>query len=266
MNQSALKQSVVHEIFRSGDSDYMVSLARGLHVIQAFCDDGRGQLTIAEINRISGLSRTVVSRCLYTLQELGFVGRDGRNFFLLPKVLKLGYGYVAAADLPVLAQPILNMITEGIGSASAVSVLEGDEVLYVAKSAPASAANIVALSISIGNRRPAHETASGLVILANLNEAEFNEYLENLDGDEAEKRDEIETRVRNVKREGFAQLGLVFATSMRAIAVPIKNIVGKTVAAMVVAIYDEHSSDKELEAKYLSMLQKSAQNLSMKLV
>ncbi len=189
MNQSALKQSVVHEIFRSGDSDYMVSLARGLHVIQVFCDDGRGQLTIAEINRISGLSRTVVSRCLYTLQELGFVGRDGRNFFLLPKVLKLGYGYVAAADLSVLAQPILNMITEGTGSASAVSALEGDEVLYVAKSAPASAANIVALSISIGNRRPAHETASGLVILANLNEAEFNEYLENLDGDEAEKRD-----------------------------------------------------------------------------
>ena len=47
MNQSVLKQSVVHEIFRSGDSDYMVSLARGLHVIQAFCDDGRGQLTIA---------------------------------------------------------------------------------------------------------------------------------------------------------------------------------------------------------------------------
>ena len=102
MNQSALKQSVVHEIFRSGDSDYMVSLARGLHVIQVFCDDGRGQLTIAEINRISGLSRTVVSRCLYTLQELGFVGRDGRNFFLLPKVLKLGYGYVAAADLQCL--------------------------------------------------------------------------------------------------------------------------------------------------------------------
>lgn len=266
MNQSVLKQSVVHEIFRSGDSDYMVSLARGLHVIQAFCDDGRGQLTIAQINRISGLSRTVVSRCLYTLQELGFVGRDGRKFFLLPKVLKLGYGYVAAADLPTLAQPLLNSITEGTGSASAVCVLEGDDVLYVAKSTPASATNIVALSISIGNRRPAHLTASGLVMLASFNDDALTEYLENLDDAEADKRDEIRSRVRQTQQDGFAQLGLVFAASMRAIAVPIKNIVGNTVASMVVAVYDETSSDSEMLEKYLPVLQKSAQSLSTQLV
>lgn len=266
MNQPALKQSVVHEIFRSGDSDYMVSLARGLHVIQAFCDDGRGRLTIAEINRISGLSRTVVSRCLYTLQELGFVGREGRKFFLLPKILKLGYGYVATADLPVLAQPLLTRVTETTGSPSAISVLEGEEVLYIAKSAPGSTNNVVALSFSIGNRRPAYLTASGLVILAGLNDAALTEYLENLDGVDQAKQAEIRARIRRADLDGYARLNLTFANSVRALAVPIKNVVGTTVAAMAVAIYDEHSSDDELESRFLPLLRKSAQELSTKLV
>jgi len=266
MNQPAMKESVAHEIFRSGDSDYMVSLARGLHVIQAFCDDGRGRLTIAEINRISGLSRTVVSRCLYTLQELGFVGREGRQFFLLPKVLKLGYGYIATADLPVLAQPLLTKVTETTGSPSAISVLEGDEVLYIAKSAPGSGKNVVALNFSIGNRRPAYLTASGLVILAGQSDAAVTEYLENLPNAAQVNQAVIRAQIARAGRDGYARLNLTFANSVRAIAVPIKNVVGATVAAIAVAVYDEHSSDEELESRFLPLLRKSAQALSTKLV
>ena len=116
----------------------MVSLARGLHVIQAFCDGERSRLTIADITRASGLSRTVVSRCLYTLQELGFVGREGRVYYLLPKVLRLGYGYVSTASLPALAQPLLDSLTAETGSASAITVFDNTEALYVATSRPSS--------------------------------------------------------------------------------------------------------------------------------
>ena len=145
MNQQAMSNLLDAEIFRSGDGDYMVSLARGLHVIQVFCNGGRSQLTIADITRNSMLSRTVVSRCLYTLQELGFVGRDGRQFFLLPKVLRLGYGYVSNASLPALAQPLLDSLTAETESASAVVVLDYDEVLYVATSRPSSVRNAVTM-------------------------------------------------------------------------------------------------------------------------
>lgn len=271
MNQAVLKKSLADEIYRSGDSDYMVSLARGLHVIQVFCDDGRGRLTIAEVTRISGLSRTVVSRCLYTLQELGFVGREGREFFLLPKVLKLGYGYVAAASLPTLAQPILNQLTATTQSATAVVVLDSDDVLYVAKASPPTGRNIVTMTVNIGHRRPASVTASGLVLLANMPRNDLAACLERVaarseDEPIGHTTEELTRLVDQARRNDYAITGLVFAKSMRAISVPVRNVVGNVIAAMVVAIYDEQSTDQDLLHRHLPLIRKAAASLSSNLV
>lgn len=266
-----MNKSLADEIYRSGDGDYMVSLARGLHVIQVFCEDGRGRLSIAEVTRISGLSRTVVSRCLYTLRELGYVGREGRDFFLLPKVLKLGYGYVSAASLPALAQPILNQLTVATESATAIVVLDSDDVLYIAKASPPTNRNIVTMTVNIGHRRPAHVTASGLVLLANMPRDEFSEYLDRFETFDDQDRagrtaDNLTELVDRARRNDYALSGLIFASSMRAIAVPVRNVVGNVIAAMVVAIYDERRTDQELLDCYLPLLRQSAASLSDELV
>ena len=269
--QLANKKSLADEIFRTGDSDYMVSLARGLHVIQVFCDDGRARLTIADVTRLSGLSRTVVSRCLYTLQELGFVGREGRYFFLLPKVLKLGYGYVSTASLPTLAQPILDRLTAATDSASAVVVLDDADVLYIAKASPPSYRNIVSMTVSIGHRRPAFVTASGLVLLADLAKTDLDAYFQSLDAKEVRQtasRDiaDVEDDVAAARINGYAITKLIFSTSMRALSVPVYNVVGNVVAAMVLAVYDEKSTDQEIAARHLPRLRKAARSLSDDLV
>jgi IclR family pca regulon transcriptional regulator len=80
-------------LFHSGDPDFMTSLARGLAVIRVFDDMGRRRLTIADVGRLTGLSRGVARRCLHTLQLLGYVASEGRLFFLQPKVLTLSYAY-----------------------------------------------------------------------------------------------------------------------------------------------------------------------------
>lgn len=269
MSQSVLRKSLADEIYRSGDSDYMVSLARGLHVIQVFCDDDRGQLTIADVTRLSGLSRTVVSRCLYTLQELGFVGREGRRFFLLPKVLKLGYGYVSAASLPILAQPLLDELTQQTNSPSAVVVLEGTDVLYVAKSRPQTFRNMLTLNVHIGLRRSARITASGHVLLASLPDDQLQEYMDAIEQDSSEdgpKISDLKETIEQTRRDDFAIAALVFAKSMRALAVPIRNVLGEVVAAMVTAIYHETEGDDVLINQYLPVLQKYSTRLSRQLV
>ena len=76
----------------------MTSLARGLLVIQAF-SGLRRERTIADVSRITGLSRAAVRRCLYTLCELGYAGCNGRMFRLLPKVLALGHGALLAEGI-----------------------------------------------------------------------------------------------------------------------------------------------------------------------
>lgn len=270
MQQALRKKSLSNEIYRSGDSDYMVSLARGLHVIQVFCEDGRRTLTIAEVTRISGLSRTVVTRCLYTLQELGFVGRERRKFFLLPKVLKLGYGYVSSDSLPTLAQPILNEMTDATQSASAVVVMDDDDVLYIARATPPSYRNIVTMTISIGHRRPAYATASGLVLLASLSDVELDAFYRRQDeglmrANDGTTREEIEQLIARARDENFVLTKLSFMTSMRALAVPVRNVLNNVVASMALAVYDESSTDEEITRRYLPRLKAGAKSLSASL-
>jgi IclR family pca regulon transcriptional regulator len=249
--QTSADKSLADEIYRSGDSDYMVSLARGLHVIQAFCDDGRERLTIADVTRLSGLSRTVVSRCLYTLRELGYVGRDGRHYFL--------------------AQPILNELTDTTNSAAAIVVLDGADVLYVAKSSPPTYRNVLSLSLNIGHRRPACATASGVVLLSMLSKADLEGYLAGLRADTVEQIsgrtvDAIRAEVERCRLDGFALVPLQFSRSMRSLAVPVQNVVGEVVAAMTIAVYDQDSSDAEFTAQHLPVLRKASRILREMLV
>lgn len=83
---------------RQGDPQFMTSLARGLLVIRAFSGLSR-EWTIADVSRVTGLSRAAARRCLYTLCELGYASCNGRRYRLLPKVLTLGHGAMPAAGI-----------------------------------------------------------------------------------------------------------------------------------------------------------------------
>lgn len=78
---------------KTGDPNYMTSLARGLAVIQAF-SQSQQLLTISQISAKTGFSRAAVRRCLYTHARLSFAGSDdNRHFYLRPRVLTLGHRF-----------------------------------------------------------------------------------------------------------------------------------------------------------------------------
>ena len=72
------------------DPDFMLSLARGLSVIRAFAE-GRSNLSVAEVARLTDMSRAAARRCLHTLSVLGYVASADGTYTLTPGVLSLGY-------------------------------------------------------------------------------------------------------------------------------------------------------------------------------
>jgi IclR family pca regulon transcriptional regulator len=102
--------------------------------VRAFSDSRKPQ-TIAQISQKTGIPRAAVRRCLYTLQQLGYVDAELNNFSLRPKVLTLGYSYLSSTPLTVSSQPYLNNISRELGESSSLAVLDDGEVLYVARSA-----------------------------------------------------------------------------------------------------------------------------------
>ena len=90
---------------------------------------------------------------------------DGKHFRLAPRVLRLGQSYLGASRLPRLAQPFLQRVSNQTGETVNVSVLDGHDVVYVARS---TAPRYVSIGYSVGTRVPAHVVTPGIVILGTM--------------------------------------------------------------------------------------------------
>jgi IclR family pca regulon transcriptional regulator len=253
-------------LFRGGDPDFMTSLARGLHVIRAFAGTDR-RLTIADVSRATGLTRAVVRRCLYTLRELGYAATDGRLFFLQPRILNLGYAYLSTAPVPIAAQPVLEEMSETLGEASSVAVLDDGAVVYVGR---AATKRIMSVNLGVGSRLPAYCTALGRVLLASLNEEQVSSELSKVDFIQHTKytvtsRKRLEEILAGVRTDGFALNDQELEIGLRSIAVPVKNVVGTVVAAMNVSTQASRVSRRELLEQCLPVLRAAADKLSSQL-
>ena len=251
---------------RGGDPDFMTSLARGLHVIRAFSGVDR-RLTIADVSRATGLTRAVVRRCLYTLRELGYAGSDGRTYSLQPRILNLGYAYLSTAPIPIAAQPVLEQLSEQIGEATSVAVMDDGEVVYVAR---AATRRIMAVTLGVGSRVPAYCTALGRVLLAAMppqravSELSRRELVPHTRFTVTSRR-HLEDILADTRTEGFAVNDQELEIGLRAIAVPVRNVVGVTVAAMNVSAQASRVTRRELLEKALPLLRAAAVRLGSQL-
>lgn len=225
--------------------DHVRSLARGLAVIRAFGPE-RGELTLSDVARHTDLTRAAARRFLLTLVGLGYVRTDGKLFALTPRVLDLGYAYLSSQSLPEVAAPHLEALSAAIGESCSVSVLDGTEIVYIARHA---AARIMSVRIAVGTRFPAHVTSMGRVLLAALPPADLDTILAELppapptsptrrpatSAASAASAVEIRRAVEAARTAGWALVDQELETGLRSVAAPIRDRSGSTVAAVNVS-------------------------------
>src|SRR5215468_9683997 len=116
-------------------TDFVESLDRGLRLLQAF-GNTTGPMTLSDIARAADLPRATARRILFTLQHAGFVSSDGKLFALTPHVLTLAGSYLRSNQLVAVLQPLLDDISAQAGEISSLAVLDGDDVVFVARASP----------------------------------------------------------------------------------------------------------------------------------
>ena len=243
----------------SGDPNFVLSLARGLEVIESFEGHTEGQ-TVAEIARITGLSRAAVRRLMITLERLGYAEYTGRVYRLKTRVLKLGFSYLTSTSLPTLAQPILERVTELVHESSSLSILDGDEIVYLARSA---AKRVMSVSLSVGSRLPAYCTSMGRVLLAALRDVELAAYLDRVElkaltpKTVTDKSSMLEI-IQSVRAQDYALTDEELELGLRSIAVPVRNRQNRTVAAINVGVHAARVSTAEMIERLLPILQENA--------
>jgi IclR family transcriptional regulator, pca regulon regulatory protein len=231
---------------------FVQSLERGLAVIRAF-DEHNPELTLSDVARRTGLTRAAARRFLLTLADLGYVRTDERWFTLSPRILELGYAYLSSLSLPEVAEPHLERLVAEVHESSSVSVLDGEDIVYVAR---VPTARIMTVSINVGTRFPAYATSMGRVLLSTLPEEELDAYLERvelrpLSPRTVTSRDVLRAALDKVREQGWALVDQELEEGLRSVAAPIRDRSGETIAAVNLSA---HASRLTIEAARRGMV------------
>jgi len=249
------------------DKNYIAALARGLSVIRAFAYQ-RDQLTLAEISRLVDLPRATVRRCLITLNALNYVETDGKYFSLTPKVLTLSQAYFSSSPLPHIARPYIEQVSAAVGESCSVSVLASNEVIYIARSSRKRSASI---QREVGVNLPAYCTSMGRVLLASLTPEQLDAYfrrveLRKFNAKTVTDEKELRAILAQVKVDDFAIIDGELEPNLRAIAVPVRNMSGRIVAACHISSDANRVPLEKLETSFLPPLRDAVAHIRRALV
>ena len=243
-------------------AEHVQSLERGLSVIRCF-DADHARLTLTDVANRTGLTRATARRLLLTLEALGYVSSNGRHFSLTPRVLDIGYAYLSSLNIQQIAQPFLEALSEQVNESVSVTVLDGADIIYVAR---VPTKRIMTISLGLGSRLPAYCTSMGRVLLAELPPEQLRaivpERLEPHTEHTICTRDALEVELATVRRQGWALVDEELEIGLRSLAAPLRDAGGRAVAAMNVSTHAGRTATDEIHASILPAVLRTAGDVS----
>lgn len=183
------------------------SLEKGLAVLRAF-NAQRRTMTLADVAAATDITKSSAQRMIYTLEQLGYVRKhlQTRRYQLTPRVMQIGFNYIAADALIEMATPFLSELARITGETCNLTEPDGTEMVYVARFV---STKFVPIHMPIGSRIPMYCTASGRAFLSALPEDEARQLLQQSERIEHTEHtrtdvDEIMGLLRNARRQGYA--------------------------------------------------------------
>ncbi len=243
-------------------ADRIEGIVRGMAVLESFGPD-RQRLNATLAAERAGIPRAAARRHLLTLAHLGYLETDGSHFWLAPKVLRLSGSYLASSRLPRALQPTLDRLAAQAGESFSAALLDGDEVVIVARSGPS---RVLAYGVHLGARLPAHATSTGRVLLAAMPRAQLAAWLRGRTLARLTAHTAVEPRalravLEEVRAQDFCEAAQTHELGVHALAVPLRDARGATVAALNVVASPARAAGGALRRDLLGVLQEAAREL-----
>ncbi len=251
---------------RKKDGEYLSTLERGLSVLRAFSRE-RPEMTLSEVASATSLSPAVARRCLHTLAELGYVGRQGKRFLLTPEVVAFASAFLESMNLEAVVRPHLQTVRDLTGDSSSLAVLSGGDALYLVH---VSTNRMVRLAAGIGTRFPAYATSLGRILLAQLPPDELRRYLEGCELRRFTDRtitdpERLATIMRHARENDYAMTQDELDYGIISVAVPVRAGDAEVVAAINCSTSTSRVDPGEMLESRLPFLREAAQAIGSEL-
>lgn len=247
-------------------ADTIDGLIKGLAVLESF-DTERQRLNATQAAERAGLTRAAARRHLLTLAHLGYLETDGSHFWLSPRVLRLSGAYLASARLPRVIQPTLNRLAAETQHVYSAVVLDGDEVVIVARGAGlVPSTRLLAYGMHLGARLPAHATSTGRVLLSALSRQELAAWLTGRELPRLTPHTTTGMRsfkllLAKVAKQDYCVASEEHELGVHAVAVPLRNVQGRVVAALNVIVSSDQMQEPVQLERMLARLREAGREL-----
>src|ERR1700722_6283019 len=257
-------EAAAPETTAGADKEFMVTLAKGLAVIQAFGAE-RPTLTLSQAASAVGLSRATARRVLRTLAELGYVEQDGRLFALAPRVLELGFSYLSGQSWIDRVQPLMKALSEDLQESCSASVLQGAEIIYVAR---VQTRRIMTSTIAVGARLTAFNTSMGRIQLGHLADEELwrrlrSARIEPMTPSTITDLRALFERIKEDHDRGFSIVDEELEKGLRSISVALTSRRGRAIGAINVSAHSHRTTRNEMRDRFLPRLRDIAQQAAL---
>jgi len=250
---------------KPGDT-YVQSFARGLAVIRSFSAEAPTQ-SLSEVAARTGLTRAGARRILLTLEGLGYVESQGRQFRLTPKILDLGFAYLSSLPLWNLAEPVMEALVAEVKESCSAAVLDAADVVYVLR---VPTHKIMSINLGIGSRLPADCTSMGRTLLADLEPGALDALLRAHPPRRRTERtitdvEQLKREIDQVRTQGWCLVNQELEEGLVSLSAPIRDRAGRAIAAMNISGQVNRTSPEYMREQFLPRLRKAAAEISQML-
>jgi DNA-binding IclR family transcriptional regulator len=157
------------------DREQSKTLAKGL-LLLVLLSRKKKALSLEELTKVAGLSKTVCFRLLNTLKEMHFVEQESQSKKYRLGVQNISIGAVALESLNLrqIALPFMQKLREVCNETVNLSILDGTDIVFVGR---LEASHIINTHHRIGDRLSAYSTCQGKAIMAFTPSEEIEELL-----------------------------------------------------------------------------------------
>jgi DNA-binding IclR family transcriptional regulator len=204
----------------------------------------------AALARDLGLPRSTTYHLLAELVDAGFVVHlpEERRYGLGVSAFEIGSAYLRQEPLARLGRPVLTRLVERVGHSAHLAVLHGREVLYVVEQRAPGRPPLVT---DVGVRLPAHLTASGRALLADLPPPHVRALFPDAGafvsrhGTGPQRLSELRRLLAEVRRSGSAREDGEVTPGFASVAAAVHDHAGRPVAAVAVTFPTEDTEARD---------------------
>jgi DNA-binding IclR family transcriptional regulator len=235
---------------------------RALRMLQLFDHAGQ-EMTVSALAAGLGMHRSSASRFAATLAERGFLERatGGEAFRLGPEIGRLGMLSIADRDLVTDAQPVMQRLAERTGETVVLSVLDQGEALNIAQ---ADGAYLVGTRKWKGRRATLHSSSDGKVFLAFADVDPTARAMLPPPADTIARKKELSAEIEQVRHQGWAASRGELEEGLHGVAVPVRDHLGRCVAALSVSGPDYRLPTERLH-EVAAVVTEAAEEISTRL-